>query len=120
MKQSFKRSMKIFVLSLAVMMLAAFALPAMASDAPDETIMIGADAVLYRTDGSIQVWTPDTDGTWNPVISLSTDELDALPDTPDSVLTLATAGNLALYKLTNGQYQVNNGVHKDGKTQVVV
>ncbi|HEX2618658.1 MAG TPA: hypothetical protein VHL11_00890 [Phototrophicaceae bacterium] len=118
---------KALLIGLTVIMLAVFALPAMAqlqtqSTTPtiDETVMIGPDAVLFRINGGIQIWVPDDNGVWYPAISQSAEDLAKLPATPDSAMRIARNGKISVYKLADGQYQVNNGLHADGKMQVVV
>jgi hypothetical protein len=52
------------------------------------------------------------------VMHITAAELAALPAKPASNLLIKTVGNVSLYKLTTGEYQMNVGPDSEGKTQV--
>ena len=105
-----EETMKLHRSILTAVVLAAVSVTAFAQ--PDMKIDVGADAVVFREEGSIQVWTPDADGVWAPVISLSADEVLAYED--------AVPNENTVELLSNGQWQVNNGPDLEGKVNVVV
>lgn len=111
--------MKLHRTFLAVVVLAAVSVTAFAQ--PDMKIDVGADAVVFREEGSIQVWSPDADGVWVPVISLSSDEILAYEDSvPTENTVIASEGDISVELLSSGQWQVNNGPDLEGKVNVVV
>jgi hypothetical protein len=116
-----KKQMQFIVIALVVVVMTALALPALAEFSPDEDgVMIGPDAILYRDDGAIEIWAPDADDNWNPVIRLSADDAADYEDAPETNTLVEQAGTVALYKLTSGEWQVNSGPDAEGKVQVVV
>lgn len=114
-----EETMKLHKTILTAVVLAAVSVTAFAQ--PDMKIDVGADAVVFREEGSIQVWTPDADGVWAPVISLSADEVLAYEDAvPNENTVVASEGDISVELLSNGQWQVNNGPDLEGKVNVVV
>ena len=114
-----EETMKLHRSILTAVVLAAVSVTAFAQ--PDMKIDVGADAVVFREEGSIQVWTPDADGVWAPVISLSADEVLAYEDAvPNENTVVASEGDISVELLSNGQWQVNNGPDLEGKVNVVV
>ncbi|MFN8375347.1 MAG: hypothetical protein U0694_21025 [Anaerolineae bacterium] len=117
-----KRSLKtLLVLALLVLASGAFAWSASADENPYGTF-IGPDAILFHDNdtGNIAIWVPYDEEQWIVAISQTADELDALPAVEDENLLVASSGDITLYKLTSGEYQVNNGPDAEGKVHVVV
>lgn len=111
--------MKLHRTFLAVVVLAAVSVTAFAQ--PDMKIDVGADAVVFREEGSIQVWSPNADGVWVPVISLSAVEILAYEESvPSENTVIASEGDISVELLSSGQWQVNNGPDLEGKVNVVV
>jgi hypothetical protein len=79
--------MKFNKVILTALALVAIAVPAIAQ--PDMTVNIGANAVLFRENGGIQVWTPDAEavGGWSVALSLTADEAEAIQDEAADVLS---------------------------------
>jgi hypothetical protein len=99
---------------LGIMSLTAFA-------APDMTINIGANAVLFREDASIAVWVPTGDDVWESALYLSADEIEAYQDDlPAENTVIAESGGVTLELLPNGQWQVSSGPDAEGKVNVAV
>ena len=90
--------------------------------APDMTINIGANAVLFREDASIAVWVPTgNDDVWESAIHLSADEIEAYQDDlPAENTVVAESGSVTLELLPNGQWQVISGPDAEGKVNVAV
>ena len=78
--------MKLHKVILTVLALVAIAVPVVAQ--PDMTVNIGANAVLFRENGGIQVWTPDAEavGGWSVAVSLTADEAEAIAAEAEDVL----------------------------------
>lgn len=111
--------MNVKKLFLTAVMLAAVTVGVLAK--PDMRINIGTDAVLFRENGGIQIWTPAGDDVWEPSITLSADEVLAYADaTPEKATVIATAGDVTLTLLANGQWEVVNGPDAEGKISVAV
>lgn len=70
----------------------------------------------------IAIWKVDIYGIGSPALTISADELSALPDHPANNLEIARTadGFIRVYKLTTGEFQVNVGPLPDGKTHVVI
>lgn len=123
--------MKLQKLILTGLALLAIAVPVLA--APDMTINIGADAVLFRENGGIQIWTPDenaVDG-WSMALNITADDAAALTEdvTLDEALepsdvaatdVVVEADTITVELLNNGQWQVSIGPDFEGKTTVVI
>lgn len=90
--------------------------------APDMTINIGANAVLFREDASIAVWVPTgEDDIWEPAIHLSADEIEAYQDDlPAENTVVAESDGITLELLPNGQWQISSGPDAEGKVNVTV
>lgn len=108
---------KVFALVVLSATLIVMALPAFAAEGG---IMVGPDAQIFIEDGSLSIWTPDAEGVWDKALYLSADEIDALPDTPQAAQLLAEAGDIQVYQLTTGEFQINNGPDAEGKVDVVI
>jgi hypothetical protein len=118
--------MKRILTSLATLMLLAIlssaaALAASAAENPYGTY-IGSDAILFHDNdtGNISIWMPYDDEEWMVAIAQTADELDAVTTDGESNQLIASYGDIDLYKLATGEYQVNNGPDAEGKVHVVV
>ena len=82
-----------------------------------------APAAFYAPDdGSLQVYGIDAQSHGYLAIYISSDEVAALPASPEENLKIAESddGKIALYKLTTGEYQVNAGPDFEGKVFVYI
>lgn len=114
-----KQFVKSLVLVVVVLMVSALALPTLADD-NFKGVIIPSDAVLYHTDGILDILKPDADGNWYSALSLTDDQLAQVALTPSADTLVTQEGDLALYKLTSGEWQINNGPDVEGKTHVIV
>lgn len=101
-----------------VLVLGAMVVPTFAADY--EGILISPDAVAYHTDGRLDILVPDAEGNWDTAISLTDAELDAYAATPLTNTLVTSEGDLSLYKLTSGEWQINAGPDAEGKLHVLV
>lgn len=101
-----------------VLVLGAMVVPTLA--APYDGTIVSPDAVAYHTDGRLDILVPDADGNWDTAISLTDAELDAVSVAPEINTLVASSGDLALYKLTSGEWQINAGPDAEGKLHVLV
>jgi hypothetical protein len=108
---------KFVVLAVVAAALAVMALPVFAYD---NALMVGPDAQLFIEDGSVSVWVPDTDGVWNQSIYISADEIAALTLDTEAAQLIAEAGDVSVYQLPTGEFQINNGPDYEGKVDVVI
>lgn len=89
--------------------------------APDMTINIGANAVLFREYASISVWVPGSDERWVSALHLSADDIEAYQDDlPTKNTVVAESGTITVELLPNGQWQVSSGPDAQGKVNVTV
>lgn len=82
----------------------------------------GAEAVVYTPDGGgIQVYeiNDESDGTLAVYVPTNTIEQSSVPDVNTEVSTSAD-GNIAVYRLETGEWQVNVGPDAEGKTKVYI
>jgi hypothetical protein len=104
----------VLAVGLGVMAVTAFA-------APDLTINIGANAVLFRENASISVWVPGSGERWVSALHLSADEIEAYQDDlPAENTVVAESGTITVELLPNGQWQVSSGPDARGKVNVTV
>ncbi|MDX1992164.1 MAG: hypothetical protein SF029_07235 [bacterium] len=54
------------------------------------------------------------------IISVTQAEQDDLPEFPEENTLIEEVGDVALYKLTSGEYQINNGPDEEGKVHVII
>lgn len=108
---------KLFVLVVVSAALTVMALPAFAYD---NTVMVGPDAQLFIEDGNLSIWVPDADDVWNQVIYVSADEIAALTLDTSAAQLIAEAGDVQVYQLPTGEFQINNGPDYEGKVDVVI
>jgi hypothetical protein len=112
--------MKRILLALATLLFVALSsLAAMSAGAAENPYgtYIGPDAILFHDNdtGNISIWIPYDEEEWQVAIAQTDDELD---DSDTGLI--ASHGNIDLYKLATGEYQVNNGPDAEGKVHVVV
>jgi hypothetical protein len=89
--------------------------------APDLTINIGANAVLFREDGNVSVWVPGSGERWVSALHLSADEIEAhQDDLPAENTVVVENGTITVELLPNGQWQVSSGPDAKGKVNVTV
>lgn len=106
------------IVVVAVLVLGAMVVPTFAADYSG--VIVSPDAVAYHTDGRLDILVPDADGNWDTAISLTDLQLDAYAATPAKNTLIASKGDLSLYKLTSGEWQINAGPDSEGKVHVVV
>lgn len=109
-----KSQVKVLVVALVVMLMGALVVPTFAQVRHD----INADTVLFYEDGAIEIWTVDADGNALPVIRLSASELEAYAEAPAEHTLVASSGDIALYKLSTGEWQLSSG-EAEGKIRTV-
>lgn len=89
--------------------------------APDMTINIGANAVLFRENASISVWVPAGGDKWASALHLSADEIEAYQeDLPAENTVVAESGTITVELLPSGQWQISSGPDAKGKVNVTV
>jgi hypothetical protein len=107
---------KVLVFVLVLVVVGVVACPAFAAE---EGHAIGANTVLFYKDRGVEIWTPDADNNWSPAIRLTADKLNDYADAPDKHTLVASYGDISVYKLSTGEWQINNG-EAGGKIRVVV
>lgn len=110
-------SLKFRTLLLALVVLALAAIPALADY---DGLIIGTDLVLYRVDGGVEVLRANAEDGWDLVLGLTADDLASVTAEPDEHLLVATGDNLALYRLTTGEWQFSYGPTVEGSVRVYV
>jgi collagenase-like PrtC family protease len=89
--------------------------------APDLTINIGANAVLFRENASVSVWVPGSGERWVSAVHLSADEIEAYQDDlPAENTVVAESGTITVELLPSGQWQISSGPDAKGKVNVTV
>jgi hypothetical protein len=116
-RSNLNKAKKAVVVVVAAAALSMMALPAFAYD---NTVMVGPDAQLFLEDGNLSIWTPDADGVWDQAIYVSADEIAALTLDTSTAQLIAEAGDIEVYQLPTGEFQINNGPDIEGKVDVVI
>jgi len=75
---------------------------------------------VYVRDNKIQVYQIVEGGQGQLIIDANAVDLAALPDKPEENTLIESSGNVALYKLTTGEYQINSGPDVSGNVNVVI
>ena len=115
-----KKVISLTVVAVFVLVLGVMAVPALADDT-FTGIIIPPNAVLYHTDGMLTVLEADADGNWAVALSITDEALSEVAAANPSEATLVTtAANLSLYKLADGEWQINTAPDAEGKVHVVV
>ncbi|MCQ3930728.1 MAG: hypothetical protein DPW16_09720 [Chloroflexi bacterium] len=83
-------------------------------------IYVPTPAAYQTGDLFIDIWQLDEEGIGQPALTISADDLLALPDFPTENTLIARDGLISVYKLTTGEYQVNVGPLSDGKVHVII
>lgn len=83
-------------------------------------IYVPTPAAHQKGELYIDIWQLDGQGIGHPAVTISADDLLALPDFPRENLLIASKGFISVYKLTTGEYQVNVGPLADGKVHVLI
>ena len=81
-----------------------------------------ASVAIYcnAANGQLEIYAIDAEGNGSLALAVPYADLPATPDAATGNVGIAQAGNIALYRLTTGEFQVNAGPDSEGKTYVVI
>jgi hypothetical protein len=79
----------------------------------------GAPVAIYCRDYGIDVYRIHPDSTGTLAFTATNAEIERVGDTPAEHTLIDSAGNIRLYRLTTGEFQVNAGPDAEGKEYVL-
>lgn len=74
----------------------------------------------FATGDGLNIYTLNEAGQWVSVLLITPEMLASVPEKPDDYTFIAREGNVELYKLPTGQYQLNVGPDGEGKIMVTI
>ena len=79
-----------------------------------------APIAVYCHDYGIDVYGINQDSTGSLVFTATTEEIDAVGTAPDENTLIEAHGNIRLYRLTTGEFQINAGPDAEGKEYILI